>query len=415
MIVYHSQCNNPPGSGFLAPADYYYLWDGTKYQLAGCSPEPSCGTCSHPPCACVVGGSLIFNFDCAPCSEGGGGGSGGGSGGSGGGSGDDGSGGGGCDLCSTLSQSNTYLNQILNEIHNLNIKIDLTEIIRRLDRIISNQGVMITTMQGMADDLTAIRARLAGIDTQLMMLTDIVATRLDRIHNKLGGIEDKLGGINNKLGSIEDKLSSIENKLNKLDDIHNVLQGMRELLELQGQKLDAIKDLVGAVWDYLRDDQAFAVMQNLTAAQLAYLDARLQYFYNTLFLSVASYGELADLLYSNFASQYQRVNFGSDLIRVVGGGFVPAYGVVTEPNAIVLYEAGLLSGAVAGWLTAVNTHYLVLASFPTMTIYLNLDHPEVFWLRQIMRIMVALSFVFFFVRRRYEEVTALFAEVGDNA
>jgi hypothetical protein len=81
----------------------------------------------------------------------------------------------------------------------------------------------------------------------------------------------------------------------------------------------------------------------------------------------------------------------------------------------VLYEAGLLAGAVAGWLTAVNTHYLPLASFPTMTIYLNLDHPEVYWLRQILRLMIAVSFIFFFVKRRYEEVTALFTEVGDNA
>jgi hypothetical protein len=274
----------------------------------------------------------------------------------------------------------------------------------------------------MADDLTAIRVRLAGIDTQLMMLTDIVATRLDRIHfslldihSRLGSMDQKLGSMDQKLGSIDEKLGSIDQKLNKLDDIKSALESMRQLMELQGQKLDVIKDLISQVWDYLRDDQAFAVMQNLTAAKLAYLDARLQYFYNTLYLSIASYGELADLLYSNFASQYQRINFSNDLIRVVGGGFVPAYNVVAEPNAIVLYEAGLLAGAVAGWMTAVNTHYLPLASFPTMTIYLNLDHPEVFWVRQILRLMIAVSFIFFFVKRRYEEVTALFAEVGDNA
>jgi hypothetical protein len=29
--------------------------------------------------------------------------------------------------------------------------------------------------------------------------------------------------------------------------------------------------------------------------------------------------------------------------------------------------------------------------------------------------MIAVSFIFFFAKRRYEEVTALFAEVGDNA
>jgi hypothetical protein len=190
---------------------------------------------------------------------------------------------------------------------------------------------------------------------------------------------------------------------------------MRDLIELQGQKLDAVKDILSQVWDYLRDDQALTVMQQLTAAQLAYLDARMQYFYNALFLSVASYGELADLLYSNFASQYQRLNFGSDLIRVVGGGFVPAYSIVSEPNSLVLYEAGLLAGAVAGWMTAVNTHYLPLASFPNFVIYLNLDHPEVFWVRQILRLMIAVWFIFFFVKRRYEEVTALFAEVEDNA
>jgi hypothetical protein len=252
-----------------------------------------------------------------------------------------------------------------------------------------------------------------------MMLTDIVQTRLDRIHNSLLDIHStlstKLGSIENKLGSIENRLGSIENKLNKLDDIHNALQSIRDLLELQGQKLDAIKDLIGAVWDYLRDDQALTVMQNLTAAQLAYLDARLQYFYNTLWLSVLSYGELADLLYSTFVLQYQRLNFSNDLIRVVGGGFVPAYLVAAEPNSLVLYEMGLLAGAVAGWLVAANTHYLPIASFPTMTIYLNLDHPEVFWVRQILRLMIAVWFIFFFVKRRYEEVTALFAEVGDNA
>jgi hypothetical protein len=416
IIVLYSRCDNPPGSGLLATAEYYYLWDGTKYQLVGCSPESYCGYCSHPPCGCVVGGQLFLNFDCYPCGGGGGGGDGSGGDGSGGdGSGGDGSGGGGCDLCATLSQSNNYLNQILEQITNLNVKVDLSEIIRRLDRIISNQGVMITTMQGMADDLTVIRMRLAGIDTQLMMLTDIVQTRLDRIHNSLLDIHSRLGSMDQKLGSIDQKLGSIDQKLNKLDDIKSALEGMRELMELQGQKLDAIKDLVEAVWDYLRDDQALTVMQNLTAAQLAYLDARLQYFYNTLFLSVASYGELADLLYSNFSSQYQRLSFGNDLIRVVGGGFVPAYSVVSETNLVVLYEAGLLAGAVAGWMTAVNTHYLPIASFPTFTIYLNLDHPEVFWLRQILRLMIAVSFIFFFVRRRYEEVTALFAEVGDNA
>jgi hypothetical protein len=190
---------------------------------------------------------------------------------------------------------------------------------------------------------------------------------------------------------------------------------MRQLIELLGEKLDAVKDILSQVWDYLRDDQALTVMQQLTAAQLAYLDARMQYFYNALFLSVASYGELADLLYSNFASQYQRLNFGSDLIRVVGVGFVPAYNVVAEFNSVALYEAGLLQGAVAGWLTAVNTHYLPLASFPNFTIYLNLDHPEVFWVRQILRLMIAVFFTFSFIRRRYEEVTSLFAEVGDNA
>jgi hypothetical protein len=377
LVVFQSYC----GSG---PAEYYYQWDGTKYSLVGCSPSPSCGSCSHPPCVCVSGGQLLFNYYCAPCGpdvpDGGGS---GGDGGSGGGD----SGGGGCDLCSTLSQSNNYLNQILERITNLDVKIDLTEVIRRLDRIISNQGMMLQVQERMANDLEAIRVRLAGIDTQLMMLTDIV----------------------------DQRLRSIDQKLNKLDDIKSALEGMRQLIELQGQKLDAIKDLVGAIWDYLRDDQAFEVIRDLTAAQLLYLDARLQYFYDTLFLSVASYGGLADLLYSTFASQYQRVNFSNDLIRVVGGGFVPYYSVVSEPNELVLYGAGLLQGAVSGWLTAVNTHYLPLASFPNFVIYLNLDHPEVFWVRQILRLMIAVWFVFFFVKRRYEEVTALFAEVGDNA
>jgi hypothetical protein len=363
---------------------------------------------------------LFFNFDCFPCSgfdggAGGGFGGGGGGGFGGDGSGGDGSGGGGCDLCATLSQSNTYLNQIVNEIRNLNVKIDLTEIIRRLDRIIGNQSTMIGIQQRVADDLAAIRVRLAGIDTQLMILTDIVQTRLDRIHNSLLDIHSRLGSVDQRLVSIDQRLSSIDQKLDKLDDIKSALDGMRQLMELQGQKLDVIKDLISQVWDYLRDDQAFAVMQNLTAAKLAYLDARLQYFYNTLYFSVASYGELADLLYSNFASQYQRINFSNDLIRIVGRGFVPAYSIVAEPNAIVLYQAGLLQGAVAGWMTAVNTHYLPLASFPSFTIYLNLDHPEVFWARQIIRLMIAVSFIFFFVKRRYEEVTALFAEVGDNA
>jgi hypothetical protein len=368
---------------------------------------------------------LIFNWLCAPCSqvlaagEGSGNGDGGGpGGGGGGGSGGDGSGGGGCDLCATLSQSNSYLNQIFEQIANLNAKIDLTEVIRRLDRIISNQGFMLAVMQGAADDLAAIRTRLAGIDTQLMMLIDIVQTRLDRINNTLVGVDQKLGSIDQRLSGMDQKLSSIDQKLDKLDrldDIHSVLQDMRQLIELHGQKLDVIKDLISQVWDYLRDDQALAVMQNLTAAQLAYLDARLQYFYNTLYLSIAAYGGLADMLYSNFASQYQRLNFSSDLIRVVGGGLVPAYYVVGEPNAIVLYEAGLLSGAVAGWMTAVNTHYLPLASFPSFTIYLNLDHHEVFWVRQILRLMIAVSFIFVFIKRRYEEVTALFVEVGDNA
>jgi archaellum component FlaC len=401
-------------------AEYYYEWVGDRYQVVGCASSVPCGSCSHPPCLCIDDiGRLIVNWLCAPCPQvvAAGGGSGGGSGGdgSGGGSGGNGSGGGGCDLCATLSQSNTYLNQILNEIRNLSVKIDLSEIIRRLDSIINNQGAMFSVVRGMADDLTAIRARLAGIDTQLMMLTDIVATRLDRIYFSLMDIHSRLGTMDQKLGSIDQKLDSIDQKLNKLDDIKSVLEAMRDLIELQGQKLDAIKDLISQVWDYLRDDQALAVMQNLTAAQLAYLDARLQYFYNALSLSVASYGELADLLYSTFASQYQRMNFRNDLIRVVGGGFVPAYNIAAEPDALVLYEAGLLSGAVAGWMTAVNTHYLPLASFPTMTIYLNLDHPEVFWARQILRLMIAVSFIFFFVKRRYEEVTALFAEVGDNA
>jgi hypothetical protein len=360
----------------------------------------------------LAGGGFMVNYYCEPCG-GGSGGSGGGSGGDG--SGGDGSGGGGCDLCATLSQSNTYLNQILQQIINLNAKVDLTEIIRRLDTIIGNQNTMIGIQRGMADDLTAIRTRLAGIDTQLMILTDIVQTRLDRIHNSLLDIHSRLGSLDQKLGSIDQRLSSIDQKLDKLDDIKSVLEGMRQLMELQGEKLDAIKGLVEAVWDYLRDDQALAVMQNLTAAQLAYLDARLQYFYNTLYLSIASYGGLADMLYSTFASQYQRINFSNDLIRVVGGGFVPAYNVVGEPNAIVLYEAGLLSGAVAGWMTAVNTHYLPLASFPSFTKYLNLDHYEVFWVRQILRLMIAVSFIFVFIKRRYEEVTALFVEVGDNA
>jgi hypothetical protein len=29
--------------------------------------------------------------------------------------------------------------------------------------------------------------------------------------------------------------------------------------------------------------------------------------------------------------------------------------------------------------------------------------------------MIAVSFIFVFIKRRYEEVTALFVEVGDNA
>jgi hypothetical protein len=418
IIVLQSSCHGEY-------AEYYYVWVGDKYQIAGCASSfgthGSCNSCSHPICLCIDNlGRLIFNWLCAPCPQvlaagggSGGDGSGGGSGGAGG-AGGDGSGGGGCDLCAALSQSNNYLNQILEQINNLNVKLDLSEIISRLDRIIRNQGFMITVMQGMADDLTAIRTRLAGIDTQLMMLIDIVQTRLDRINNTLVGVDQKLGSIDQRLSGMDQKLSSIDQKLDKLDrldDIHSVLQDMRQLIELHGQKLDVIKDLISQLWDYLRDDQALAVMQNLTA----YLDARLQYFYNTLYLSIAAYGGLADMLYSNFASQYQRLNFSSDLIRVVGGGLVPAYYVVGEPNAIVLYEAGLLSGAVAGWMTAVNTHYLPLASFPSFTIYLNLDHPEVFWVRQILRLMIAASFIFFFVKRRYEEVTALFAEVGDNA
>jgi hypothetical protein len=394
--------------------EYYYEWDGSTYIGVGCSPQPYCSECAPYPCLCLTdGGGFIVNYYCEPCP--GGGSPGGGSGGDG--PGGDGSGGGGCDLCATLSQSNNYLNQILDQIANLNVNVgvDLSEVIRRLDRIISNQGVMITTMQGMANDLAAVRAKLEAIDTRLMTLTDIVNTKLNNIEGKLGSIEGKLGNIEGKLGSIEGKLDDIRSKLNRLDDIHSVLQDMRQLIELLGEKLDAVKDILSQVWDYLRDDQALTVMQQLTAAQLAYLDARMQYFYNALFLSVASYGELADLLYSNFASQYQRLNFGSDLIRVVGVGFVPAYNVVAEFNSVALYEAGLLQGAVAGWLTAVNTHYLPLASFPTMTIYLNLDHPEVYWLRQILRLMIAVSFIFFFVKRRYEEVTALFTEVGDNA
>jgi hypothetical protein len=406
MIILQSWC----GEDY---AEYYYEWDGVKYRIVGCAPSPHCGSCSHPPCFCYYSGHVLaVNWDCSPCGEGDSGGGGLGEGGSGGGG---SGGGGGCDLCATLSQSNTYLNQILNEIRNLSVKIDLSEIIRRLDSIINNQGAMFSVVRGMADDLTAIRARLAGIDTQLMMLTDIVATRLDRIYFSLMDIHSRLGTMDQKLGSIDQKLDTIDQKLNKLDDIKSVLEAMRDLIELQGKKLDAIKDLISQVWDYLRDDQALAVMQSLTAAQLAYLDARLQYFYNTLFLSVASYRELADLLYSTFASQYQRMNFRDDLIRVVGGGFVPSYVVVAEPNAIVLYEAGLLAGAVAGWMTAANTHYLPLASFPSFIIYLNLDHPEVFWVRQIIRLMIAVFFIFFFVKRRYEEVTALFAEVGDNA
>jgi uncharacterized protein (DUF2164 family) len=384
--------------------EHYYIWDGSKYVFYDCSPYPLCPACDLPsPCACVVGGSLFFNSGCSPCGSGG--------------SGDDGGsgGGGGCDLCATLSQANSYLDRILEQITNLNVKIDLTEVIRRLDQIISHQSTMIGIQQGMANDLAAVRAKLEAIDTRLMTLTNIVNTKLSNIEGKLGSIEGKLSNIEGKLGSIEGKLDDIKSKLNRLDDIHSVLQDMRQLIELQGQKLDAIKDLVEAVWDYLRDDQALTVMQNLTAAQLAYLDARLQYFYNTLFLSVASYGQLADSLYSTFASQYQRFNYTSDLIRVVGGGFVPAYFVASEPNALVLYEAGLLAGAVAGWLIAVNTHYLPLASFPNFIIYLNLDHPEVFWVRQIIRLMIAVFFIFFFVKRRYEEVTALFAEVDDNA
>jgi len=401
LIVLYSSC----GGQY---AEYYYQWDGSKYHVVGCAPSPLCGVCSHPPCLCVNSSdSLVYNWDCVPCSDGDGGGDGSGGDGSGG--------GGGCDLCATLSQSNAYLNQIVNEIRNLNVKIDLTEVIRRLDRIISNQGVMITTMQGMADDLTVIRMRLAGIDTQLMMLTDIVSAKLGSIEGKLGSIEGKLGNIESKLGSIEGKLDDISSKLNKLDDIKSVLEAMRQLMELQGQKIDAIKDLISQVWDYLRDDQAFLVMQNLIAAQLTYLDARLQYFYNTLFLTISSYSDLANLLYFTFASQYQRLGYTSDLIRVVGGGFVPDYYVAVGTNEVVLYELGLLGGAVAGWLTAVNTHYLPLASFTNFVIYLNLDHPEVFWVRQALRLMIGVSFIFFFVKRRYEEVTALFAEVGDNA
>jgi hypothetical protein len=395
--------------------EHYYIWDGSKYVFYDCSPYPLCPACDlPPPCLCVVGNGLSFDFGCRPCSGGSGGGSGSGDGSGSGGNGGSG-GGGGCDLCSTLSQSNAYLDQILNEIRNLNLKIDLTEVIRRLDQIISHQSTMIGIQQGMANDLAAVRAKLETIDTRLRTLTNIVNTKLSNIEGKLGSIEGKLSNIEDKLGSIEGKLDDIKIKLNRLDDIHSVLQDMRQLIELQGQKLDAIKDLVEAVWDYLRDDQALTVMQNLTAAQLAYLDARLQYFYNTLFLSVASYGQLADSLYSTFASQYQRFNYTSDLIRVVGGGFVAAYFVASEPNALVLYEAGLLAGAVAGWLIAVNTHYLPLASFPNFIIYLNLDHPEVFWVRQMIRLMIAVFFIFFFVKRRYEEVTALFAEVGDNA
>jgi hypothetical protein len=338
---------------------------------------------------CIDNGRLVYNWDCAPCG-GSGPGDGDSSGGGGSGPGDDGgSGGGGCDLCSTLSQSNNYLNQIIERLENLNLKVDvdLSGVIKRLDRIISNQGIMIATTQGIADDLSAIRVRLAGIDTQLMILTGIV----------------------------DQRLSSIDQKLNKLDDIKSALEDMRRLIELQGQKLDVIKDLISDLWDYLRDDQAFFVMRALVLAQLAYLEARLQYFYDVLYLSVSAYGELSDLLYFTFSSQYQQLNSSSDLIRVVAGGFVPSYDVVSGPNEIVLYMSGLLDAAVGGWLTAVNTHYLPIASFSNFVIYLNLDHPEVFWVRQILRLMIGVSFIFFFVKRRYEEATAFFVEVGDNA
>jgi hypothetical protein len=377
IIVVQISCN-------AAHTEYYYQWDGSRYRLVGCAPQPVCSQCTRPPCACLGNGHLLFNFDCHPCGDGHGDGDGSGGGGSGGdGSGGDGSGGGGCDLCSTLSQSNNYLNQILEAIQNLNLKIDLSPIISRLDRIISNQGIMITTMGRMSDDLTAIRDRLSVIDNRLMMLTNTIESRL-------GNIEVKLGNIN------------------------SVLQDMRQLIELQGEKLDVIKDILSQVWDYLRDDQALYVMQYLTLAQLAYLEARSQYFYNTLFLTVSSYGQLADLLYSTFASQYQWLGGTNDLIRVVGGGFVPSYAVFSGPNEVVLYESGLLAGAVSGWLTAVNTHYLPIASFANFTIYLNLDHPEVFWVRQMLRLMLGVSFIFFFVKRRYEEFTAFF-EVSDNA
>jgi hypothetical protein len=377
---------------YLIDVVHYYIWDGSKYVFYDCAPQPICPACDlGPPCLCLRDGVVYPNYDCLPCDGSDG------SGGSGPGGPDDDSGGGGCDLCSTLSQSNYYLDQILERLENIDIKLDLSEIIRRLDRIINNQGIMITKLQGIADDMSAVRSLLSGIDNRLVNLTNIV---------------------NTKLGNIEVKLDDIRSKLNRLNDIHSVLQDMRELIELQGQKLDVIKDLISMVWDYLRDDQAFTIMQYLTAAQLAYLEARLQYFYNTLFLTMSSYGDLSDLLYFTFSSQYQRLgntSDSSDLIRVVGGGFVPDYYVAVGTDEVVLYELGLLEGAVSGWLTAVNTHYLPLASFPNFVIYLNLDHPEAFWLRQILRLMIGVSFIFFFVKRRYEEVTAFFVEVGDNA
>jgi len=200
----------------------------------------------------------------------------------------------------------------------------------------------------------------------------------------------------------------------KIEQTNQVLQDMKEAIDLYGEKLDAIKDLVANVWDYLRDDQAFDVLQALVNAQLAYLNAKMQYHYSVLDSSIAGYGYLADALYNIFTNQYQRVNASSDLIRVVEIGFVPNYHVSRNiDGSVSLYHSGLLPTAFNLVSFAVDTHYLPVMSFVTHMAFINLDHNEVYWIRQILRIMCALFLIFFFIKRRYEEITAFGG--GDNA
>jgi len=339
--------------------DCYYDPTLGAMVCSDCSYDASDHTVSCPDGSCI---DLDTGLPCYPNDSGGGpgedpgGGSGGGDSGGGSGGGDSGSGGGSDCVCSYLSQ-------------------------------------IYSVASSVASLLQSIRNDLASYHSQSL---SVFESRINTLQNR----------IESALQSIASILSSQTNP--KLDQIRDELSVIREVLS-------GVRDLIFDIRDYLHDDSVFQYIDDVVNATYDYYSSvgdlirqYAPYLYSEFYSSLYT-------IYYTLSSQSQIVNNESALILVEHVGYTPNFMYVYTPAGSRLYESGFLSSVVSYFNSAAQTHLLPIASLPFMTIYLNLDHPTVYWIRFLMRFLISLYLLWFFMMGRIREYTSVFGGYGGDS